>query len=318
MRPNATRLVGCVLLFAALFIFQTLAWGQALVEPLIVHPVDEAQLTVLRGNTHPLAQPQFDQGAAPQSLPMERMLLVLRRSPDQETALRNLLDDQQDKASPNYHKWLTPEQFGRQFGPTDQDIQIVTSWLQAHGFQIAQVAKGRTVIEFSGTAGQVQEAFHTAIHKYLVGGEEHWANANDPQIPSALTPVVAGVHTLHNFLKKPYIHVSKQPVAAKFSGGPTPHVTFSDGTHALGPFHYAKIYNIPQTGATGRESPLPSWDGQTSTPRMSLIFGARSAFHSTSHKSFSTVPIPATSVGARNSRRSWTRPGPRPWPRMPR
>jgi subtilase family serine protease len=80
------------------------------------------------------------------------MLLVLKRSDEQESALRKLLDDQQDKASPNYHKWLTPEQFGRQFGPADQDIQTVSSWLQMHSFQIGQVTKGRTVIEFSGTA----------------------------------------------------------------------------------------------------------------------------------------------------------------------
>ena len=117
---------------------------------------------------------------------MQRMLLVLKRGPDQETALRKLLDDQQDKASPNYHQWLTPEQYGQQFGPTDTDLQTITAWLQSHGFQVGST-KGRTVLEFSGTAGQVQEAFHTTMHKYIVNGEQHWANASDPQIPTALT-----------------------------------------------------------------------------------------------------------------------------------
>src|SRR5207249_2888174 len=138
------------------------------VRPLIVQAVDDSQLTTLKGNTHPLARAQFDRGAAPPDLPMQRMLLVLKRGDEQESALRKLLDDQQDKASPNYHKWLTPEQFGRQFGPADQDLQAVTSWLQMHGFQVSQVTKGRTVIEFSGTAAQVQEALHTSIHKYVV------------------------------------------------------------------------------------------------------------------------------------------------------
>src|SRR6202050_5449970 len=104
--------------------------------PLITQPLDEAQLTVLKGNTHPLARPEFDLGTAPATLPMLRMLLVLKRSPGQEFALRKLLDDQQDKASPSYHKWVTPEKFGRQFGPTDSDIQIITGWLQSHGFQV--------------------------------------------------------------------------------------------------------------------------------------------------------------------------------------
>jgi subtilase family serine protease len=98
------------------------------------------------------------------------MLLVLRRSPRQEAALRELLNDQQDKASPSYRKWLTSEQFGQQFGPTDTDLQTITSWLQSHGFQVGS-SRGRTVLEFSGNAGQVREAFHTTIHKYVVNGQ---------------------------------------------------------------------------------------------------------------------------------------------------
>src|SRR5580693_6663459 len=217
--------------------------------PLITQPVDEHQLTVLKGNVHPLARPQFDLGAAPASLPMQRMLLVLKRSPQQEYALRKLLDDQQDKRSPNYHKWLTPEQYGKQFGPTDSDMQAITGWLQSHGFQLGAPTKGRTVLEFSGSASQVQEAFHTAIHKYIVNGEQHWANDRDPQIPTALTPAVAGVLTLHNFLKKPTIHVVKEPAAAKIVPGKKPLVTFpaQNGqpiTNALAPQDYAVIYNI--------------------------------------------------------------------------
>jgi len=219
--------------------------------PRILQPVDDTQLTVLPGNVYPLAQAQYDRGAAPANLPMNRMLLVLQRSPEQETALKQLLDDQQDKASPQYHKWLTPVQFGQQFGPADQDIQTVTSWLQSEGFQVTQVSKGRTVIEFSGTAAQVQQAFHTSIHSYLVNGEAHYANASNPAIPAALAPVVAGVFTLHNFYKKPQI-TGRQRMPATFTGAPSPHVTFSDPTiHALGPQDYAAIYNINPAYSAG-------------------------------------------------------------------
>jgi Pro-kumamolisin, activation domain/Bacterial Ig-like domain (group 3) len=230
----------------------------------ILEPVNETKLTILKGNTHRLARPQFDRGSAPSDLPMDRMLLVLKRSPEQEAGLQKLLDDQQDKASSSYHKWLTPEQFGLKFGPNDQDIQAVTSWLQSHGFQIAQVAKGRNMIEFSGTASQVQEALHTAIHKYVVNGEEHWANASDPAVPSALTPVVAGVLTLHNFVKKPMLHMLAQRIPAKLvpqGAGKPPKVTFpgTPAFYALAPADYAKIYNInplytanPSINGTGR------------------------------------------------------------------
>jgi subtilase family serine protease len=240
---KAGRVVPCLLL-------SCLVYGQAPIVPSrIVHRVNEAERTVLKGNVHRLARPQFDRGPAPPDLPMNRMLLVLKRSPEQEATLETLLDNQQDKASPYYHKWLTPEEFGQQFGPNDDDIQIVTSWLQAHGFQIAKIAKGRNVIEFSGNAAQVEETFHTAIRKYVVNGEEHWANANDPDIPTALTPVVAGVHTLHNFIKRPMIHIAEQKIAAKLEPqgpGKPPKVTFP-GTptqYALAPADYWKIYNV--------------------------------------------------------------------------
>jgi hypothetical protein len=257
-------------LFSACLL-STLSLGQTAPPMLITKPVDETQLTVLKGNTHPLARAEFDQGAAPMDLPMNRMLLVLKRSDEQESALKSLIDSQQDKSSPNYHKWLTPEAFGKQFGPSDQDIQQVTSWLQSHAFEIAQVSKGRTIIEFSGTAAQVQEALHTSIHKYAVKGEEHWANSSDPQIPAALTPVVAGVESLNNFPRKPMYRLngtfsrtkstgkmkSLQPLFTIPSGGCG--VQSSD-CYGVGPYDFATIYNV-----LGAWNATPAIDGTGQT-----------------------------------------------------
>ncbi len=217
--------------------------------PRITRAISENNLVTLRGNVHPLARQKFDRGVAPPDLPMNRMLLVLKRSPEQEIALTKLLDDLQDKASPQYHHWLTPEQFGQQFGPADSDLRTIILWLQSHGLSVTQVSKGRTVIEVSGTAAQVQQALHTEIHKYVVNGEEHWANASDPQIPAALAPAVAGVYTLHNFVKKPQSRVVKSAVRAQVSPGKAgrrPQITFSGPPvmHALAPADVAKIYNL--------------------------------------------------------------------------
>jgi hypothetical protein len=257
---RSTRPVLMLSLCVALFLLlPTLNLAQATRQPssaqsLITAPLDEGQLTRLKGNAHPLARPEFDRGAAASTLPMERMLLILKRSPEQEAALKELLDSQQDKSSPDYHHWLTPEQFGQQFGPADQDLQVVSAWLQSHGFKVNRVSNGRSVIEFSGAAGQVQEAFHTAIHKYVVNGEEHWANASDPKIPSALSAVVAGVSTLHNFYKKPHLHISSQKITAAYQPGKRPQTTFSGGQHALSPADFAVIYNLNplyQAGVNG-------------------------------------------------------------------
>jgi len=243
MASRLPRVIG-VLTLVLLFATNALA-QQALRQPLINQPVMESQLTTLRGNTHPLARPQFDIGAAAPDLPLQRMLLVLKRSPQQDAALQKLLDDQQDKASPNYHKWLTPDEFGVQFGAADQDVQQVSGWLQSHGLQVNRITHGRTVIEFSGTEAQVEDAMHTSIHKYLVNGEEHWANTSEPQIPAALAPAVAGVWSLHDFRKKPRVHISRLTLRTKYTPGVRPDTTFNNGTlHALSPADYATIYNI--------------------------------------------------------------------------
>jgi len=207
----------------------------------IAQPVDSRRVVTLAHNTHPWARAEFDRGAAPADLPMERMLLVLRRSPEQESALADLLDRQQDAGSPEYHRWLTPAEFGARFGPSDEDIQTVRAWLEAQGFHVEPVTGGRAAIEFSGTAGQVGRAFHTSIHRYAVAGEEHWANASDPQIPEALAPVVAGVATLHNFHARPQSRIA----AGALEGHSwQPQTDMSGGGHALSPADYAVIYNI--------------------------------------------------------------------------
>src|ERR1700723_1423256 len=221
------------------------------VQSRIGQAINEKNLVTLQGNTHPMALAQFDRGEAPTSLPMNRMLLVLQHTPEQETAIKQLIADQQNQSSPRFHQWLTPQQYGQTFGPSAQDIKSVTSWLQSHGFDVAKVSPGGHVIEFSGTAGQVQEAFHTAIHHYSVNGEDHWANSSDPQIPAALEPVVKGVKSLHNFNAKPNANYAglfqrnKSTGQTKQTSGPN--FTFTSGGttfFALGPADFATIYNV--------------------------------------------------------------------------
>ena len=243
---NILRRLGCLCFISFPFLLEA---QQVASRPLITRPIDETQLTTVRGSTHPLARPEFDLGIAPPDLPMERMLLVLKRDPQQDYSLHKLLDNQQDKASPNYHKWLTPDEFGAQFGPSDQDIQQVTGWLQGHGFQVNRVSRGRSVIEFSGMESQVESALHTQIHQYLVKGENHWANSSDPQIPAALAPVVAGVWSLHDFKKQPRLAVGNhgQSLDARSWG----QANLTSGKHALMPADYATIYNINPVYASG-------------------------------------------------------------------
>jgi subtilase family serine protease len=224
----------------------------------ITQVIDETSLATLHRSVHPLARAEFDQGAAPDSLPVNRMLLVLQRSPQQETALRNLMDEQQTRSLPNYHGWLTPRQFGQQFGPASADIQKVTDWLSQKGFTGIKPAASGMFIEFSGTAGMVRNAFHTELHNFLVNGERHMANVSDPQIPAALAPVVARIHSLHDFRQKSFMHSSKALEKAKSEGKLKPGFQGGTALYAVGAGDLAKIYNIPATVGTA-----PAGMGQT-------------------------------------------------------
>jgi hypothetical protein len=253
-----SRILRLVVLVLALD--ESFGLAQAPPSSRITQPIDDRVRVTLKGNVHPLAQARYDQGAAPDDVPMERMLLVLQRGPGQESALRQLLDDQQVKSSPRYHQWLTPEQFGEQFGPADADIQAVTGWLSGQGFQVNHVAAGRTVIEFSGTAGLVQQVLGTEIHRFRVNGADYWANTSDPQIPAALAPVVAGFASLNNFPRKPLVKSLGTFLRSKSTGKVQPLFTYPScqGTdcsyyYGVGPTDFATIYNVAPLWAKGTD-----------------------------------------------------------------
>ncbi len=255
--PSLSR--GALLfVFFLAFFFGRAAAQTTSIPARITQAVDEKNRVVLHGNVHPLARPEFDQGLVADAQPLKRILLLLQRSPDQETALRQLLDDQQSKSSPNYHAWLTPEQFGQEFGPADADIQAVTQWLASLGFTGIKVGPGRTVIEVSGNVAQVRNAFRTEIHRFVVGGKEYSANTVDPRIPAALAPVVAGAVSLHNFPRKSYARILGQFHRTLGKAGLEPLFTFPNpfngrNFYGLGPGDFATIYNSKPLIAAGND-----------------------------------------------------------------
>ena len=202
----------------------------------ITTAVDERLRVVRRGNVHPLARPEFDRGPAGADTRMDRMVLLLQPSTAQQEALEALLEAQQDRQSPQFHQWLSPEDFGRMFGASDRDVERVVDWLESHGFQVEPVSSSRRQIVFSGTVAQVQSAFHAEVHVYNVRGTLHYANATDPEIPQALAEVVGGVVSLHDFQSKP-MHGEFRPADA-----PAPEYT-SGATHYLAPADFATIYD---------------------------------------------------------------------------
>src|SRR5229473_751674 len=206
--------------------------------PRITQSTNEMDRVALTGNTHPEASLANDRGPVANNFPMEHMLLQLKRSPEQEKALQQFIDELHTKGSANFHHWLTAQEFGERFGLAKPDLDAITAWLQSHGFRVNVVYPSGMLIDFSGTAAQVRTALQTEIHYLDVKGERHVGNITDPRIPAALAPVVAGVVSLHDF----------RPHAMYKMHQPRSQFTFPDqlgGTnYAVVPADLAKIYNL--------------------------------------------------------------------------
>ncbi|MGO9323752.1 MAG: protease pro-enzyme activation domain-containing protein [Terracidiphilus sp.] len=251
----------------------------------IVNPIDESQLVTLAGNTHPAAIAKNDRGPVSPGLPMTDLVLVLSRSPEQQTAFDTFVASLNDTNSPNYHQWLTPEQVGELYGPSTVDIATITGWLNGHGFTVTQVTKDRMSIRFGGTANMVHQTFHTEIHNLVVNGVPHIGNMSDPQIPAAIAPVVVGIKSLHNFFPRPAHHMGQlvqhnqqtgkwvreagaaataaRTFRTESAGGPArpalaakPEFGISVGSPSylvedVGPWDFATIYNVAPLWTSG-------------------------------------------------------------------
>jgi subtilase family serine protease len=205
--------------------------------PLITQNVDESNCVTLAGNTRPEANAANDRGRVADDFWMDHMLLQLRRPADQEQALEQFIAQQQTIGSTNFQQWINAQQFGERFGLAKQDLDAITGWLESHGFKVNLVYPSGMVIDFSGTARQVREAFQTEIHYLDVRGEKHIGNMHDPRIPAALAPAIVGVVSLHDFRPNTMYKLRLRQGQHTFGGA-------SDADYAVLPADLATIYNL--------------------------------------------------------------------------
>jgi subtilase family serine protease len=193
-----------------------------------------------------------DLGRVADGMALPHLTLVLKRSPARQAALDGLVAAQLERGGAAYRQWVRPEELFPAFGPAPEDIARVTGWLGAHGFAVHGASADGMIVNFAGTAGQVEAAFHTEIHDFSYRGAAHFANVREPAIPRALAPVVAGI-TLHNYFPKPLSRtmgmVRQDPATGawqRVGSGPdflTP-VTPYGQFQAIGANDFTTIYNV--------------------------------------------------------------------------
>jgi len=196
-----------------------------------VQAIESANMAPLAGSLHPMARPEFDRGLTDNGKVLSGMSISFKRSDQQEANLQALLAAQQTPGSPSYHKWLTPAQFGQQFGMSAADIARVSDWLQSQGFTVTGVAQSANSLSFSGPVATVEKAFQTEIHNYSVNGQTHFANSTQISLPASLSGLVTGVRGLDDF------HPTPRVLHSHFTSGAT-------GQHFVAPGDFAVIYDV--------------------------------------------------------------------------
>ncbi|HEU5023109.1 MAG TPA: protease pro-enzyme activation domain-containing protein, partial [Bryobacteraceae bacterium] len=205
----------------------------------ILRAPDNNDVRALRGNVHRLARATFDRGEVAADLHIDHAMLLVRPSGAQQFELEQLLRDQRNPASANYHRWLTPEEYADRFGLSAADESRVISWLTGQGLTVNERSRGRNWIAFSGTAARIGRALHTSIHRYEVNGRMHFANRAEPSVPAALADVVGGFLGLNDFTPRPQARVMGPP---NFTSG---------SSHYLAPGDWMTIYNAAPLAAAG-------------------------------------------------------------------
>src|SRR5579863_4007600 len=252
---NSLRLCGWIVACA---LATTDAAAQA-PAPRIRSEINSVEVSPLNESQQPLGQARFDAGRLPSDFRLNGMSLVFNRSAAQEADLQALIAAQQDPQSPQYHQWLSPEQFGARFGMAQSDLDQVETWLQQQGFSIDSVARGRNMLRFSGTAGQVEQAFQTEMHYYQGTGEKHFAPSTLLSVPAAIAPTVAAIRNLSDFKPRP-MHVSTHHA---FTSGQSGNVFFAPGdiatTYDINPLYTSGVNGTGQSIAiVGQSAVLAS------------------------------------------------------------
>ena len=197
--------------------------------------IDDQDVAPLAGSAHPAARTRTDLGRVESDTTLESVTLVFKLSPQQQQDRDTLMQQQQDTRSANYHTWLTPAQYQSRFGVSESDLATVKAWLQSHGLTVNESSSDRSTVVFSGTASQIEEAFHTQIHRFIADGETNIANASEVSVPRALSSVVLGVRGLNDFRPHPRPHLKQ--VKSAFTSS-------ISGNHFLAPDDFATIYNL--------------------------------------------------------------------------
>jgi subtilase family serine protease len=166
-----------------------------------------------------------------------------------QAALNALLAQIYDPASPNFHHYLTPEQFTAQFGPSQEDYQKVLDFAQTNGLAISTTYSNRLLVDVGGAASDINKAFHITLRTYQHPTENRtfYAPSVNPTVDASLP--ILHVGGLDNY-SLPHPNFKAKPLEG----------TGTNGLYLGYDFRKAYVPGFPLTG-TGQTVGLLEFDG---------------------------------------------------------
>jgi subtilase family serine protease len=171
------------------------------------------------------------------ALPSESLRMSATLQLQHGDELDELIVAQQRPGSPEYHRWLSPEEFAARFGPAADTYEALAAWLRGQGFTV-RTWPSRTRIDFSGAVGAVETAFRVRMNSYRRGGRRALANATPPLLPARFAASVQAVRLSTFRFAEPLVRV----------------VTSSGSETAMGPHDIYTAYGVTSVldrGITG-------------------------------------------------------------------
>ena len=212
-------------------------------------------VTQLSGHIPTWASAPNDAGSAPDNLPV-RLSFVLTRSSERQADFTRLLEDQQNPASPSFHKWLSPKQLGRLYGPTTHDLSAFAAWLNTQGLTLGEIAPSGMFITVNASTSTAAKALRTSFHYFSVNGASRLSAITEPSLPSQFAPIVGSISGLSQIAIFPMHHAASLPMPARTgNGSAAPQYTNSNsGSHFITPSDFATIFDLKpvyNAGITG-------------------------------------------------------------------
>ncbi len=196
--------------------------------------------------------------------PNQKLRLALALQPPHMAEEEKFLAELETKGTPNFHKFLTPEEWNSRFAPAAEDEQKVVDWAASQGLTVTNRFANRLLVDVEAPVGVIEEAFGVAINNYQVGKEVDFSNDRDPVVPSSLDGIVYSVLGLNSIDRLR----GGMPEARKAKGADyVPGPVYAEGISSHGDGDPSKSPSAVHTALTaGLSSPRPSFTNGFADP----------------------------------------------------